>query len=1510
MASERVSNTFEGGMESDLDGRLSQANSYKLSVNGRIIYNKDGTLAWENEKGTIEAVDNFVAESQVIGVCEFPEFVIIFSKQYDQVKSEFYDEIGYIFFDEYGRGTYTKLYNDYDDVLGLKMSFDPLYTIQAEPFYESDEFVRVYWTDDKNEPRVFTSRRTSPTSLENITNTEFTMNLTPDFKMGELRFHGLVSGSLRSGIYQYSYRLKTNDGYQTPWTPITFPVIVTGRKPPEATKSQETYGMADVDVIGQTGTRLFIYNVDTRYQDIEVAYTHAITENGVKEGGIFVQKPIEGSSMTIEHTSIENIVPIDIAELTDLKDVILKAKTIQIHDNRLWLGNTENKKTFDIPEAVLANAWCEPEFRAIPIDLRASNWAGTETAGGFRPVYLFAGGATGVKRRYIDDNNDYSIATFPNSPNGGIKDYYNYMGAQMNHSWKGYFRSETYRFAVVFYDKKGFPFFAKHLGDVTMPHHTRGVYQPGEQDFTNVMMQRRVREDGTVTWQPKEIGNMGGLPTELNYSFIPSFSNGNQRLAGKSANKYRSGSRSPIINQYNRSENSPVDNTGNFRHTPMFFNNPNNLGTAGEFNTDTWKGSGSAFKDIAFTRALGLRFGGVDLDVEVDDDGTKLKDIVGGIQIVRAERTGADEQVKDQGIILNAWGKHIDGKRSTGHDTKERPKVWTHSSPVMSGSSVPNGNTGGEYIFSDHKYRDDGGDEVGGARPQDYIYEFHGVNGKVAGDWAKNKQGITKIRQEFIANPSNLGSPRVPIAYGNETEWRSLTNNHSARTPRHYISKLLHTYNTRLLARDGGNNPESRWIESNLLLDIDEITSNTVPGYNYGFIGDYIFGTEAWFAVGDNDSQSWNSLETFTSPGKGYNGGGTGNKIDDDRWFRGAMSPGYIIKCGIRFAQAFGQLSNTVGGNAHQHLSCFVASIVEPNSQPYGGLRNEAIQNTRFHTTGHFLTIDNTVLDDIEDNNYVLDEMEVWGGDCILDIYMFARILPTIEYNEDGIPEPNGKEANSSESGDSRIDIFNPKGEWRDWSHAVMVPLESKYNFRLTYKDSDNGIPTWAEVGTANGVGFVGDNQKTYYRRNTNQGIYTSTDDDKQRLENFQLQSALGYFDRVRSFSTKPVDFIDITDHPSRWHWSNLKQPHNQRIDIFRQFEELSNYDMDATYGQITGNAKLNDNIYSMQESAFSRLRVNERAIADTGAGEIKLGEGGVMDGAEYISYEYGTQHRDSVTNSDRAIYWIDAVMKKVMRFGGDGLTKLSDIKGLHSFVEKKLFGLSELEQIIGEGGITSSFDYGNNDVYFTILNRSRRDDFEYTTVESVTEDTKGHTNGYTTLLYNEDVQKFQTILTAYPYMYLRNGANFYGAYTDGKIHQFGVGVRGNFFGRQYYSFLNIRLNHQSRLVKKFDTSIINMNEEALAYMSKVSFSSEGNTHAYLNLADEITNVGGYATGGVNNRAKYRQGLLRFPIRERESGKPRLSGKSADMQMWYDNSGDIGVSITNIDTVIRYHSRK
>ena len=1336
------------------------------------------------------------------------------------------------------------------------------------------------------------------------------MELQPNWKMGELHFDGVTAGSLNIGNYQYSYRMKTEDGYQTPWHPITTPVLVTGKSPKSGANS-ETYGVGNVGEKGATGNRITINGIDTRYTTLEVAYVYSQAATGVSSAGIFATKEINFSntSISINHTTIQNTIPLSTAELTDLKDVISRAKTLQIKDNRLWFGNIKTKPTFSIPDDVLQNAWVEPEFRGLRVDDNTMKIkpAGEDNTGDFRTVLATPQTNRPNKiRRYrkYGASDLYAIKQKNSVQGGGRLDYINYQGVQMCHSFTGYFRGETYRFALVFFDKKGFPFFAKHFADVTMPEHAK---------VGNALKWSRVREDGSIVSDSVPVGRYGALLTETNINYddepVLGFTNGNRILAGKSDS-------TNVSSHYKIYNNAPKSDT-TYRPTPLTWSDPNVQRTTSEVNTSTNYGG-----YLTYTRILGLRFGGIDLNVNVEDnDGNQVKlyELVGGVMIVRAPREGADEQVKDTGIIKNCQecqDKDLEGW-SGGTDSEGRKRAYVNPTPIQTNP------TQHPAYFGQVDY---GGGNVKQAQLTPNLYSFDGINHKMTNEHPVIKQGITKIKMQYLVDSSKLHYALV-----DSLKW--LPVNGGNNQSRHYVSKNPITYNASVLGSNYplGAHPAGKKFNINKVIDANVLRSST----GFGYIADRYVSTEVWLSNRDQSKDwLWNNLGVW----KKYDGSGgtwSGTVINDTKSLRGAAARTLLMDLSVPYITGVTDVYKSSAGDFSVH-SMYVVSIFEENSEPYGGLKNEAIQNTEFYTTGQFLSIDDAVLADIDDSgNYELNEIEVWGGDCYADLFSFLRIYPVMDHEDDSCTITNAGTQAAEEDGAQK--------EFRDFSHGVIFPVESKYNFRLTYKNDSDGVPTWSHVGTATGAGLLvsEDDHKSYANPNTSNGLYistkTSTCGDKREV--FQLQAALNYTEQLRSYVSKPVGFVEVTEFPSRWAWSSSKGAYGQATDYLREFDEISNFDLNGTYGAIIGNGLLGDQIYSLQESAIGRLRAGDRAMTvDPALGNLKLGDAGVMEGIDYISKIYGSQHRDSIKATDRFLYWVDARMRKIMKFSAQGLEPISDTNGIHSFLDYYLVGLSGVDSITGGVGITTGHDHHNGDIYFTIKDGTNNNINDYLVSGNATpyvkppalgiQEDSGSSSGFDlenyvsgapksgalTISFNEHLDVFHSIHSFYPSVYIQNGKFLYYNTNNGTgdFYVHNMGERGSYYGNMYYSVLQLNVNEYPTYVKKFDNMIWNINEESLKNIGKVVMESEGVTHEYENLSAEIVNVAGYRDDFQRvHRAKYRQGLLKFPIREPKSKKPRLSGKSMKLQLWIRNTYEnLKANITTIQTNIRLHNRK
>ena len=103
---------FTGGMYGDVDYQYQPPNTYRKAVNMRVLFNADGSLAIENDKGNLlsftlnEYNGDILTGYKPIGSADFADKVVIFSTDGTN------NEIGFVTINEDGIGIYTQIFND------------------------------------------------------------------------------------------------------------------------------------------------------------------------------------------------------------------------------------------------------------------------------------------------------------------------------------------------------------------------------------------------------------------------------------------------------------------------------------------------------------------------------------------------------------------------------------------------------------------------------------------------------------------------------------------------------------------------------------------------------------------------------------------------------------------------------------------------------------------------------------------------------------------------------------------------------------------------------------------------------------------------------------------------------------------------------------------------------------------------------------------------------------------------------------------------------------------------------------------------------------------------------------------------------------------------------------------------------------------------------------------------------------------------------------------------------
>jgi len=585
-------NIFGGGMTGDTDILNTDKSTYRDSMNGRIMFNKDGTYSWVTENGTktsfVLSPNNGldVRQYKILGNTGNDNIRIIWSTFEDPNPLLSNTEIGIFSINESGIGQYKTLFNDANDPNGDK--FDLLYKnqIEARFLYENPKIIRCYWVDgiaiDSNRPRTFTMSFDGNLATPNGNESDvvaysiaspsvFSMNSQTNFRMGMIKYVKNVGGGLLAGIYQYTYSLGTKEGYNTPWYPISRRVVVVNAQ--VSNDNWHQYQFSSVGVSTSKGNQIQVKGIDQRYDRIRIAYAYSQTNSVVTEAKVFLQadiiKGVGGDVQFYDHVGNvgEPLLP---SEIADTFSGMVGAKTLNIKDASLYYGNIKENilQEFDL-EPILENLTIRPMYKDMRSDEGQPNGALTSP---ITHQYPKTGITQLQQHSAVGGVEDYQI----------VNDYVNYKGTQIDHLMPGFFRAETYRLAIVFFDLLGFESFAFHLGDLQFPNQTASEFKWD-----------RVREDGTIQSYvsgPNEIAD--AWPTN-NYNY--------------------QGFRSPKV-------------------------------LVGDVGQD-YSGEIAGDRAVCHLRVMGIKIGGIDI--------TSIKHLISGFKIVRASR---DKTILLQGAIMPCVG--------------------------------------------------------------------------------------------------------------------------------------------------------------------------------------------------------------------------------------------------------------------------------------------------------------------------------------------------------------------------------------------------------------------------------------------------------------------------------------------------------------------------------------------------------------------------------------------------------------------------------------------------------------------------------------------------------------------------------------------------------------------------------------------------------------------------------------------------------------------------------------
>ena len=259
-------------------------------------------------------------------------------------------------------------------------------------------------------------------------------------------------------------------------------------------------------------------------------------------------------------------------------------------------------------------------------------------------------------------------------------------------------------------------------------------------------------------------------------------------------------------------------------------------------------------------------------------------------------------------------------------------------------------------------------------------------------------------------------------------------------------------------------------------------------------------------------------------------------------------------------------------------------------------------------------------------------------------------------------------------------------------------------------------------------------------------------------------------------------------------------------IDSWTDVQPNNVMTLDGRYGPINCLHNFKDEIYTLQDSGLAFISIQPRVQVQGSDGiSVELGTGTVLNEYKYISTESGTKNKWSVINSPQAFYYFDINNKSINIFKGD-IGGLTDAKGLHTYFNNNLI-INELEidNPILKKGVSTGYDYINNDVFFTFLQNNKT----------------------FTLSYNEGVNQgngaFTSFYDYYPSRYISRGNNFITTHPDNnKLYKQYEGNYNEFYDMTYPSYITLLVNPEPDL----DTVLDNIMYKSEVYLNNLDQST------------------------------------------------------------------------------------
>lgn len=333
----------------------------------------------------------------------------------------------------------------------------------------------------------------------------------------------------------------------------------------------------------------------------------------------------------------------------------------------------------------------------------------------------------------------------------------------------------------------------------------------------------------------------------------------------------------------------------------------------------------------------------------------------------------------------------------------------------------------------------------------------------------------------------------------------------------------------------------------------------------------------------------------------------------------------------------------------------------------YGGTTEDAKANNQYMWINHYQPFDSAFMTHLVTNSGVIDNVEVFGGDCFVASFDIARIQRDHDVTK----------ATSL----ALADIFPVE------SNINIAMREGRHFAKDRFSDADFG----GTIEAPNGI---------LYDTVATEGA----------IEPFNYLDAYSNIQSQLLYLSKPIGF-SVQARAEKSIYFSLQKTDGEIIDNFKRILVNNFKNADGQYGTITNVRGKGTKVFYWQERGVGYMPVQERVTVGSELGQVvQLGVGGTLERQDELDYFFGNQHQSGLGETDTFFFWYDFINRAMLRMSFDG-RKANFVEGnetlfanLFDNVETEASpSIFDSDNAFNGNGIWSVYD-GDRELAYTIF--------------------------------------------------------------------------------------------------------------------------------------------------------------------------------------------------------------